>query len=66
MNTKKRPNWLFYSSVGIQLVFSLLIFLYIGYTLEKYNLISNPFGIIISLLIGFLIGMYEIWKIIFS
>jgi len=66
MSNKKRPNWLVYSNLGLQLVFFLLICFYIGYSLEKHALIDSPIGIILGLFIGFSIGMYEIWKIIFS
>ena len=66
MSNKKRPNWLVYSNLGLQLVFFLLICFYIGYSLEQHALIDSPIGVILGLFIGFSIGMYEIWKIIFS
>lgn len=54
-------NWLSLSSIGFQIIASLLFFGWIGKQIDYFFLIE-PYGLIIGLLLGGFISLYEIWK----
>jgi len=58
----QRSNWLQLSSIGFQIVASLLLFGWIGYLIDK-NFSIDPIGLIAGLIIGGLGSLYQIWKI---
>tara|TARA_B100002052_G_scaffold234920_1_gene218131 strand:+ start:28541 stop:28738 length:198 start_codon:yes stop_codon:yes gene_type:complete len=57
-----KNNWLAFSSIGFQLVASLLMFGWIGNLIDYYFL-SSPNGLVIGLIFGGLVSLYQIWII---
>ena len=50
-------------SLGLQLALSFILFISLGYWLDKkYN--SLPIGLLIGVFLAFIYGIYEIWKIV--
>jgi len=58
----QRSNWLQLSSIGFQIVASLLLFGWIGHLIDEIFSI-DPVGLIAGLIIGGLGSLYQIWKI---
>lgn len=57
----QKTNWLALSSVGFQLVASLLLFGWIGYLIDNF-FSTNPIGFTIGLIVGGFASLYQIWK----
>jgi len=60
----QKNNWLSYSTIGFQIGASLLLFGWIGNKIDNYLLLS-PYGLVLGLLLGGSLSMYELWKRIF-
>ena len=58
-----KNSWLIFSSIGFQLVASLLMFGWVG-NLIDYYFISSPIGLVIGLIFGGLVSLYQIWIIV--
>ena len=50
------------ASVSYALIASLLIFIFIGYSLDK-SFDSSPLGLIVGVIFGLVIGFYQLFKI---
>ena len=59
---KQSKDWLAYSGIGIQMVLTVLIFLWIGEKIEIYFMISPPIGQLGGLLLGIFASMYNLIK----
>ena len=60
--SKKPANWMQYSGIGIQIVITILIFLWIGTQLENYLKIKSPFGQLLGTFLGIFASMYNLIK----
>ena len=59
---KESKDWLSYSGLGIQMVLTVLIFLWIGKKIEIYFIISEPLGQLSGLIFGIFASMYNLIK----
>ena len=59
---KESKNWMQYSSLGIQIVVTILIFLWIGTELENYLIINSPYGQLSGTLLGIFASLYNVIK----
>tara|TARA_B100001250_G_scaffold396618_1_gene402789 strand:+ start:205 stop:399 length:195 start_codon:yes stop_codon:yes gene_type:complete len=59
---KESKDWLSYSGLGIQMVLTVLIFLWIGKKIEIYFIISEPIGQLCGLMFGIFASMYNLIK----
>ena len=59
---KQSKNWLSYSGLGIQMVLTVLVFLWIGKKIEIYFIITPPIGQLVSLFVGISASMYSLIK----
>jgi len=59
---KESKDWLSYSGLGIQMVLTVLIFLWIGKKIEIYFTISEPLGQLSGLIFGVFASMYNLIK----
>ena len=59
---KESKNWLSYSGLGIQMVLTVLIFLWIGKKIEIYLTIPEPIGQLSGLMFGIFASMYNLIK----
>ena len=57
---KNQKNWLAYSGLGIQMVVTILFCLWIGFKIEDYFSISNPWGQLIGLFFGIFTSIYNV------
>ena len=60
--SKNQKNWLAYSGLGIQMVMTMLLCLWIGMKIEDYFLISSPWGQLIGLFFGIFTSLYNLIK----
>tara|TARA_Y100000996_G_C22556979_1_gene655819 strand:+ start:2480 stop:2677 length:198 start_codon:yes stop_codon:yes gene_type:complete len=58
-----KNSWLIFSSIGFQLAASLLMFGWIGNLIDYYFL-SSPIGLVMGLIFGGLVSLYQIWIIV--
>ena len=58
--SNKQKNWLAYSGLGIQMVLTMVICLWIGIKVEQYFLISSPIGQLIGLFFGIFASIYNL------
>tara|TARA_Y100001970_G_C13900186_1_gene683241 strand:- start:586 stop:783 length:198 start_codon:yes stop_codon:yes gene_type:complete len=56
-----QSSWLKFSYVGFQIMAAIILFGWIGYTIDSYFSLY-PYGFIISLVIGSVTSLYGIWK----
>ena len=57
----QKSNWLELSSIGFQIDASLLLFGWLGNLIdEKFS--TNPIGLIVGLVTGGVLSLYQIWK----
>ena len=59
---KKQKTWLAYSGLGIQMVFTMLICLWLGSKLEDYLIINRPWGQLIGIFFGIFSSIYNLMK----
>ena len=59
-------KWIKYSNLGFQIIATLGLFGWIGYTLDNYYPSFRPLFLIILLLLGAVIALYYLWKTIFK
>ncbi len=60
--SKETQNWMHFSGIGIQLVITILVFLWIGMKLENYLIIKVPYGQLLGAFIGIFASLYKIIK----
>jgi len=60
--SKNQKNWLAYSGLGIQMVMTMLLCLWIGMKIEDYFSISSPWGQLIGLFFGIFTSLYNLIK----
>ena len=60
--SKNQKNWLAYSGLGIQMVMTMLLCLWIGMKVEDYFSISYPWGQLIGLFFGIFTSLYNLIK----
>ena len=60
--SKNQKNWLAYSGLGIQMVITMLLCLWIGMEIEDYFSISSPWGQLIGLFFGIFTSLYNLIK----
>jgi len=60
--SKNQKNWLAYSGLGIQMVITMLLCLWIGMKIEDYFSISSPWGQLIGLFFGIFTSLYNLIK----
>jgi len=60
--SKNQKNWLAYSGLGIQMVMTMLLCLWIGMKVEDYFSISSPWGQLIGLFFGIFTSLYNLIK----
>ncbi len=60
--SKNQKNWLAYSGLGIQMVITMLLCLWIGMKMEGYFSISSPWGQLIGLFFGIFTSLYNLIK----
>ena len=60
--SKNQKNWLAYSGLGIQMVITMLLCLWIGTKIEDYFSISSPWGQLIGLFFGIFTSLYNLIK----
>ena len=60
--SKNQKNWLAYSGLGIQMVITMLLCLWIGMKMEGYISISSPWGQLIGLFFGIFTSLYNLIK----
>ena len=58
----KPTNWMQYSSLGFQIVITILAFLWIGTELEYYLEIKRPYGQLLGTFLGIFASLYNIIK----
>ena len=58
--TKKPANWMQYSSLGFQIVATILIFLWLGTKLEDYFRINSPYGQLLGTFLGIFASLYNV------
>ena len=57
----QKSNWLELSSIGFQIAASLLLFGWLGNLIdEKFS--THPIGLIVGLVTGGVLSLYQIWK----
>lgn len=61
----KNNEWLKFSGIGTQIVFTLFICWWLGMKTGQYFEIE-PWGSVSGALFGVSVSMYELWKIIFK
>ena len=59
----QKSNWLQFSSIGFQIAASLLLFGWLGNLIDKFFFI-NPIGLIVGLVSGGIISLYQIWRMV--
>ena len=57
---KKPENWMQYSSLGFQIVITILIFLWLGTKLENYLNIDSPYGQLLGTFLGIFASLYNV------
>ena len=57
---KKHTNWMQYSSLGFQIVITILVFLWLGTKLEHYFKISSPYGQLLGTFLGIFASLYNV------
>ena len=60
--SKNQKNWLAYSGLGIQMVITMFLCLWIGMKIEDYFSISSPWGQLIGLFFGIFTSLYNLIK----
>lgn len=62
MNKNRKTNVVFaYSTIGIQLALTLLIFVYIGFKLDSYYN-TSPLFVALSTIVGMIAGFYNLFR----
>ncbi len=59
---KNQKHWLAYSGLGIQMVVTMLFFLWVGQKIENYILIQSPWGQLLGLFFGIFVSLYNLLK----
>ena len=57
---KNQTNWMQYSSLGFQIVATILIFLWLGTKLEYYFKINSPYGQLLGTFLGIFASLYNV------
>lgn len=61
MNNNKKPvNWMQYSSLGFQIVVTILVFLWLGTKLEDHFRINSPYGQLLGTFLGIFASLYNV------
>tara|TARA_Y100001970_G_C14204929_1_gene843415 strand:- start:1371 stop:1559 length:189 start_codon:yes stop_codon:yes gene_type:complete len=59
-------NWIKYSNLGFQIIATIGLFGWIGYSLDNHYPNSKPYFLIALIFIGVAISLYQLWKVIFK
>ena len=60
--SKKTKNWLAYSGLGIQMVVTIMLCLWIGLKVETYFALSPPLGQLAGIFLGIFASIYNLIK----
>ncbi len=58
--SKNQKDWLAYTGLGIQMVVTMMICLWIGMKIEEYSYISTPFGQLCGIFFGIFASTYNL------
>jgi len=59
-------NWTRYSNLGFQIIATIGVFGWIGYSLDNSYPDSSPYFLIGLLFIGVVVALYQLWRVIFK